>query len=465
MHSDREMGGPMSKVSIVSADGHAVMPAEVWPEYLEPRYHEYLPAFHRENEVNARAMFPMNDMLLVPALDLFDADRQYRTEGWAGAWDCDVRLAQMDREGIAAEVVHHGFFRVADLGFSVMNATYPPDVVDAGVRAYDRWAVDVFGGAADRLLLVGAMGACTDLESTLAEIAWVADHGFVGTYAPGFMSVPGLPPLDDEYWDRVWALYAERGLALVMHGGYGLPQGYAYDRIASTCERIDAEGGGELDLVMALVTDIFNHDFVADLRHRRAMWQLMAGGVFDRHPELKLLMTEVRGDWIPATLQHFDRTYDELRDQLPSRRRPSDWWETNCMAGVSFMHKSEVDMLDEIGAGKMAFGRDYPHAEGTWPNTRDYLRDLFAGVPETDVRKILGENAVRFFGLDAARIAAIAECVGPEIDEITGGAAVDARLVEHFGERCGYLKPAEGGSRLGELDDLLRDDLVRMGQR
>ena len=60
------------------------------------------------------------------------------------------------------------------------------------------------------------------------------------------------------------------------------------------------------------------------------------------------------------------------------------------------MHRSEVEMRDEIGIETIDFGRDYPHTEGTWPNTSDYLRRLFAGVPERDVRLILGENAIRF---------------------------------------------------------------------
>jgi hypothetical protein len=41
----------MRNVSIVSADGHAVMPSEVWPDYLERRYHDYLPALRAENEL------------------------------------------------------------------------------------------------------------------------------------------------------------------------------------------------------------------------------------------------------------------------------------------------------------------------------------------------------------------------------------------------------------------------------
>lgn len=453
----------MDAVSIVSIDGHAVMPSERWPDYLEKRFHDYLPALRAENEVNRRAMFPLNDMLLTPALDLFDYDGVYRAEGWRGAWDAGVRLAEMDREGITAEMVYHGFFRVADLGFSVMNATYPPEVVDAGVRAYHRWAHETFGASPDRLMLVGAVGACIDIDATMAEVGWIADHGFVGMYMPGFMAVPGQPPLDDPYWDRLWALCSDRGLVLVVHGGYGLDQGFAYDQIETSCRQVDDAGGGELDLVMALAQGIFSEKFFADLRHRRAMWQLMLGGVFDRHPQLKLMMTEVRADWLPATLDHLDEVYAQHRADVPSRRQPSDWWRSNCLAGVSFMHKSEVEMRHEIGVESMSFGRDYPHGEGTWPNTLDYLRDLFAGVPENDVRRILGENAVRFLGLDARRIEAIAAKVGPTIDRITGGSAdISPALIAHFGDRSGYLKPAEGAARLAELDGLLRGDLDRL---
>ena len=148
----------MRQVSIVSTDGHAVLPAELWPDYLERRFHEYLPALRADDEINRRSMYPLNDAMMVPALDVFDTDGVYRAEGWKGAWDADVRLAELDREGVAAELVYHGFFRVADLGFSVMNATYPDDLVDAGARAHNRWAFDTFGARADRFLLVGAIG-------------------------------------------------------------------------------------------------------------------------------------------------------------------------------------------------------------------------------------------------------------------------------------------------------------------
>ena len=142
------------------------------------------------------------------------------------------------------------------------------------------------------------------------------------------------------------------------------------------------------------------------------MWQLMFGGVFDRHPNLKLVMSEVRADWLPAVLAHLDARYDRYRDQLPARCRPSDYWRSHCLAGASFMHKAEVEMRHDIGVEQILFGRDYPHPEGTWPNTPDWLRDAFAGVPEDELRLMLGENAYRFFDLERAPLEAIAARIG-----------------------------------------------------
>ena len=85
---------------------------------------------------------------------------------------------------------------------------------------------------------------------------------------------------------------------------------------------------------------LFNDGLFADLRSRRPLWQLMLGGVFDRHPDLRLMMTEVRADWVPDTLQRLDAVFEEHRGDVPARRKPSDYWQANCLAGLSFMHTS-----------------------------------------------------------------------------------------------------------------------------
>jgi len=122
-------------------------------------------------------------------------------------------------------------------------------------------------------------------------------------------------------------------------------------------------------------------------------------------------------------------------------------------------------MRYDLGIETIFFGRDYPHAEGTWPNTADWLRDAFAGVPEAELRLMLGENAIRVLGLDRAPLAEIAARIGPTVDDVTGRApALDPRLVANWDARGGYLKPPEVVD-VDELDVLLDEDVGLVGTR
>jgi predicted TIM-barrel fold metal-dependent hydrolase len=447
----------MDKLTIVSADSHATVPPELWAEYLDPRFHDLLPQLRRENEVFPAAMWALSSFALTaPGLN----DEHHADGATAGVHDAGVRIGQMDREGVAAELIYHGDHRTSDLFHNVSNDRYSLEAWDAGAHAYDRWAADAFGADTERFLLVGAIGPCIDIDAAVAEINWIADHGFVGTYAPGYMKHPDMPPLSDPHWEPLWAACAARGIALVVHAGYGFGQGEVYPRVEHVCSAARADGETEEELARRLVTDVFGNVFT-DIKARRAMWQLMMGGAFDRHPDLRLLMSEVRLDWVPALLDHLDGAFDEQRADLPALRKPSEYWATNCLAGASFVHKAEVEMRHEIGVETIAFGRDYPHPEGTWPHTGDWLRDAFAGVPEAELRLMLGENLIGFLGLDSAALTKVAARIGPTVDDIARGTA-PAELVASFDLRGGYLKPAEGGEKLPEMAGMLRDDLAHL---
>jgi hypothetical protein len=122
-------------------------------------------------------------------------------------------------------------------------------------------------------------------------------------------------------------------------------------------------------------------------------------------------------------------------------------------------------MRREIGIETILFGRDFPHPEGTWPNTEDFLRLAFEGVPDDEARLMLGENAIRFFGLDREPLAEIAKRIGPRLEAITGGGGPEVRpeLIANFDSRGGFLKPPEGEDKLPLVDDLLREDLAAVG--
>ena len=456
----------MENLIVVSVDSHAQAPPEAWPEYLEPRYHEYLPSLHEENEAYTTVMGSLAHRVVgtPDALAVYDKERRYRDGGFRGIWDADLRLEEMDREGIAGEFVYHGDHRATAIFHNVFNRKYDLEVCEAGVRAYHRWAADTFGAARDRIFLVAAGSAGIDMGATLAELEWISDHGFRGTYAPGFISYPGIPPLFDEYWEPVWTLCEERGLPLFIHAGFGSQQGLLFPLVERIKAELDAAGSAVEQAVERIRKEVFTTDFFADVKPRRPMWQLMLGGVFDRHPNLRLVMTEVRADWMPATLRYLDAVYELHRADLPATRMPTEYWHSNCLTSLSFVHRAEVEMRHELGIETLAFGRDYPHTEGTWPNTKAWLRDAFSRVPDNELRLILGENAVRVLGLDRAKLAEVATRIGPTIDSVNGtAAAVDPALVAHFDLRGGYLKPAEGDAKLAAIIEMVSEDLVRAG--
>lgn len=458
----------MDNVIIVSSDSHAGVPNELWPEYLEQEYHDLLPKLREDNEVYPRAIYVLSSQRATGGLP--EVQEAHRS-AWHGLHDPVLRLADMDREGVSAELIYHGDFRLGDMFHNTTNNVYPLGAWAAGARAWNRWAADNFGFAMDRFLVTAAIGPCEDMEVALRDLDSIADSKFTATYLPGYMTHAKQLPLYDAFWDPYWSRCVERGISLVVHAGYGTEQGIVFPQLQRILDDVaKAAGSTEMDALFAHSEAIspdsiqFFTDFLVNINPRRPMWQMMLGGVFDRHPDLKLILTEIRLDWIPATLRHLDSIYEKHRADLPAKKKPSEYWQENCLAGASFIHKAEVEMRHELGLETISFGRDFPHPEGTWPNTKDFLRDAFAGVPDDELRMMLGENAINFLGLDRDRLVEIAKRIGPSIDDITGaGPEVRPELIENFDQRGGYLKPAEGGARLSAVDELLREDLAGVG--
>ena len=448
----------MEKATIVSADGHAAMPEELWPEYVDSKYHEFLPAAHDDGQRFLEFQSSLVNFS-EDTLNHMDPDHILRSGRWQGVWDLETRLGEMDREGVAAEFVIPGDQRVPNL-FSSLFRELPGELIVAGTQAYQRWAYDTFGPGKERLLIAGDAAAGGDMAHMLRELDWLAERNFVATGIPGRVVRPELPPLYDKFWDPFWARCADYGIAVIMHAGYGTEA----DEFGKTYKKIidNMHAAGRKNLLEEFVLHARDF-FELNLKPRQAMWQMMLSGVFDHHPNLTLLVTELRADWLPTTLAHLDATYLANRDQVPAKRMPSEYWRTNCLAGVSFMHKAEVETRYEIGVESMNIGRDYPHSEGTWPNTDKWLSDLFDGVPEEEVKLMLGGNLIRTLKLDRAPLDKIAAKIGPDMAEITGGTKADQKLREIFQNRGGYLKPAEQADT-DALDKLLAEDLRLVSQ-
>ena len=163
---------------------------------------------------------------------------------------------------------------------------------------------------------------------------------------------------------------------------------------------------------------------------RRGMHRLIFGGVFERHPGLKLVLTEFARGWWNSTMRELDSVYaspsEALRRQVP--RNTSEYMKENVFIGASFMPPSEVhEAMADGYADRVIWGRDYPHGEGTYKypesddeesQTRRYLRWAFAGSPLEVAQDMLSETAICAYGLDREALAAVAARIGPTPDEV-----------------------------------------------
>jgi Amidohydrolase len=195
---------------------------------------------------------------------------------------------------------------------------------------------------------------------------------------------------------------------------------------------------------------------------RRVMWQLMAGGVLDRHPDLKIALTEIRADWVPATLAHLAIRFSDVH--VACKRSPREYWERQFLVTPSSIHRAEVAIREDIGIKQLAFGQDFPHWEGTWPHTLSWLQDAFSELAEGEIHAVLADNAVAFYGLPGNELRVVANRIGPHVQEILGDHTISDELIEHLHHRSGYLRPVDPFYP-DEIDVALTNDLSGLAAR
>jgi hypothetical protein len=135
------------------------------------------------------------------------------------------------------------------------------------------------------------------------------------------------------------------------------------------------------------------------------------------------VLTETGCSWILETLRVLEFKADLPFFQHFTKElslRPTEYFQRQCHLGASFLPAHEAVDRHRIGVEKLMWGSDYPHLEGTWPNTLEALRGTFGALPEEETRAILGANAARVYGFDIQKLAPVAAKVGPRLEDITG---------------------------------------------
>src|SRR5271155_257684 len=107
---------------------------------------------------------------------------------------------------------------------------------------------------------------------------------------------------------------------------------------------------------------------------------------------------------------------------------PTEYWQEHCIFAAPFLRPHEVEFFKDsfLGLKSLAWGSDYPHAEGSYPDFRRAIRYAFGGLPENELRGLLGGKIGKVFGFDLEKLQKIADKVGPTVDELSTSLPEDA---------------------------------------
>ncbi len=410
-------GGDGAPVVIVSSDTH-VGPLLV--EQLRPYCPSaYLDAFDRFVEQH-RAYRPPFKSIANPGLL-----RNHRTEGH---YDLRARTRDMDYDGVAAEIIFHGSQNNEPIPFrsqGSFGAQHGQDLELAGVgnHIYNRWLADFVAGDPDRHIGLAHL-PMWDIPAAVKELEWASGAGLRAMNFPAMQA--GIVEYNDRAWEPLWSACEALDMPLTTHSASSGP--------------LSRYSGPEADMIIPIES--------GGWYARRSMHWMALSGVFERHPRLKLVLTEQPGDWWPSALAEMDsiyamqaRLHPEIRQRVP--RRPSEYCSTNVFVGASFLaHHEAVAAWRDGYADRLMWGSDYPHVEGTfqypasWSDesmTRQSLRFTFGGLPAGAVRAMAGQNAAAAYGLDYPELARLASSIGaPTYEDL-------ARPLERVPEDGGLL--------------------------
>lgn len=395
-----------SRYTVISSDCHAGLPAEQYRGYVDPQYRE---TFDLALPLQIDMIRKSEKNFLIQEIN--DAWRRDITQELTGAWDQRERIAMLDRDGIAGEVIFPDGITEQNTppfgaGLGLPTEDIVPELQWAGARAHNRWLAELCAQAPERHLGVALCPLLWNIEDAIQEVRWAHDNGLRAVL------IPHMTNEFDAYhhvrYHPFWAACESLGMVVCFHSGAAPhKQFFGQDFPESSL--------GDYPGAMGIyVSEVMWWTF-------RPLTFLIWGGVFEQFPGLKVSFTETGTLWvIPSYLRLLEHHYTDTQFSMKLgdfrshlSMSPTAYFRRNVALGASCMPRADALSSADIGDAQLMWGSDYPHPEGTFPHTREQMIDTFKGLDEDTIGALLGGNAMRFYGFDQDKLTGIAAEIGP----------------------------------------------------
>lgn len=300
--------------------------------------------------------------------------------------DPELRLKDQDRDGVQAEVL-----------YGILGATgrmNDPEATVEVMRIYNEWLAEFCATHPERYAGLASIPN-HPIEAAIAEVERVAKRGAVRGL--DIANSPDLKPLWDPSWNPLWEVVDACGLPLHFHTiGTRLPEGLQrLVHMGSDLSRAPADATGEDKRLarMAFATHITGFQ----INMAGVLTAVIFGGVLERYPRMRVVLGEAGIGWIPYVLWRMDAEWEDQFNDLSLTMPPSEYWRRQCWATYQ-TDPVGLKLIDELGADKIMWGSDFPHPDGVWPDSREYIAREMGDVPAHIRRQIVCENAARLYG-------------------------------------------------------------------
>jgi predicted TIM-barrel fold metal-dependent hydrolase len=343
-----------NKIWAHSGDSHLLEPDDLWHQIMPKKQADRMPRTERISDSEERVT--VDGKSFTRPLPKIMTKKGSTGETIAeissrppGARDLVLRMKDLDEEGIWAEVVYQSI----GLWCALIE---DPQLIRDAARAENEWLVSEVQGLAPDRLVPAALMPMLQVDDAVAELRHAADIGLHLVSLPTGHP-PGAEAYNDDSWEPLWAAAEEAGMVVGFHiGTDGIDQAKAFR----------GPGGAVLNYVHTT----YGGQYVAQ--------KLVLSGVFERHPDLKVLISEGGATWVPFVGDRMNEGYRQhymfVRPQLS--RLPKEYLYENVYA--SFQHDETAPAaMSAMGYRNVMWGSDYPHAEGTYGHTQKTLHELF----------------------------------------------------------------------------------------
>lgn len=387
----------MPEPRIVDADCHILEPPDIWANWLPEKFGDKAPKLVKDSQGGDAWLTAVGGepdpigLVATPGMP-FDQFRWLGVtydEARTGCYNGRARLADMDLDGVSAEVLYP-----PQRTMSHFLGDDDDDFVLAGVEAYNNFLFEEFCAPDPKRLIGLAQIPSLGIDTSVDALRKAKARGAKGVLISNWPSGgDGLSTDDDPFW----AAAVDEGLPVAVHINIISRRQRAAGRKAA------AKRGNER---YDMSTEAARAKAIGGMSHVFSMaagniTDMLLGGVFDRFPELSVAWIEIGVGWLPHFIEVLDDRYWRNRSwgQLSIEQPPSFYWYRNNAASF-ITDRSGIALRHQAGIDNIMWSSDYPHHGNDWPYSRKVIEETMNGIPAEEKAKIVGGNAARVWNLD-----------------------------------------------------------------